>query len=94
MDLNSLRQNYIRVYNGLVALERGIALQVLNRAKGGSEHNGGYHTVEDMEQFKNRISRSVTVHKFANRSPRSLSDQRVEGATTGVCRRDVRICSC
>ena len=34
------------------------------------------------------------VHKFANGSPSGRSSQRVEGTTTCVCRRDVRICSC
>jgi hypothetical protein len=37
---------------------------------------------------KGDSSRSGTVHKLANRSPRSRSSQRVEGATTCVCRRD------
>ncbi len=43
---------------------------------------------------KSDSSRSGAVHKFANGSPRGLSSQRVEGTTTCVCRRDVRICSC
>jgi hypothetical protein len=58
MKLGSL-QKYKSNYKGLVALERGIALQVLNRAKGGSEDDGGYPTVSGIEQFQKRIRRFI-----------------------------------